>query len=63
MFKRELRAGKPLRMEAMEVPFLDLTRQYRSIKDEVNAGTRQVMEDCRFILGENVNSFEKEFAS
>ena len=42
----------------MEVPFLDLTRQYRSIKDEVNAGARQVMEDCRFILGENVNSFE-----
>ncbi len=63
MFKRELRAGKPLRMEAMEVPFLDLTRQYRSIKDEVNAGARQVMEDCRFILGENVENFEREFAS
>ena len=47
----------------MEVPFLDLTRQYRSIKDEVNAGTRQVMEDCRFILGENVENFEREFAS
>ena len=24
---------------------------------------QQVLEDCRFVLGENVNSFEKEFAS
>lgn len=42
----------------MEVPFLDLTQQYRSIKDEVNANVQQVMDSCRFILGENVNSFE-----
>ena len=53
----------PLRGKVMGVPFLDLKQQYRSIKDEVNAGVKQVLEDCRFVLGENVNSFEKEFAS
>jgi len=49
--------------KAMGVPFLDLKQEYQSIKDEVNASVQQVMEDCRFVLGENVNSFEKEFAS
>jgi len=52
-----------MRMKAMEVPFFDLTQQYRLIRDEVNAGALQVMEDCRFVLGEDVNSFEREFAS
>jgi len=46
----------------MEVPFLDLKKQYQSIKDEVNAGVQQVMDSGRFVLGENVKSFEKEFA-
>jgi len=63
MFKRELRAGMPLRGRGMKVPFLDLRQQYRSIKDEVNANVQQVMDGCRFVLGKNVNSFEKEFAS
>jgi len=47
----------------MEVPFLDLKKQYQSIKDEVNAGVQQVMDSGRFVLGENDKSFEKEFAS
>ena len=49
--------------KVMGVPFLDLKQEYQSIKDEVNASVQQVMEDCRFVLGENVSSFEKEFAS
>ena len=53
----------PLRGREMGVPFLDLRQQYWSIKDEVDAGIRQVMDSCRFVLGENVRSFEKEFAS
>ena len=53
----------PLRGREMGVPFLDLRQQYWSIKDEVNAGVQQVMDSCRFVLGENVKSFEKEFAS
>ncbi|GAI22625.1 unnamed protein product, partial [marine sediment metagenome] len=47
----------------MGVPFFDSRKQYESIKDEVNAGVQQVMDSCRFVLGENVKSFEKEFAS
>ena len=47
----------------MEVPFLDLKKQYQSIKDEVNVNVQQVMDSGRFVLRENVESFEKEFAS
>ena len=47
----------------MGVPFFDLKRQYHSIKEELNAALQQVMDSCRFVLGEKVISFEKEFAS
>ncbi|GAI38270.1 unnamed protein product, partial [marine sediment metagenome] len=63
MYKSKLQAGMPPRGKAMGVPFFDSRKQYESIKDEVNAGVQQVMDSCRFVLGENVKSFEKEFAS
>lgn len=44
------------------VPFLDLTRQYRQIKGEITLATRRVFERGRFILGEEVSAFEKEFS-
>jgi len=44
------------------VPFFNLTRQYRSIEDEILAVTRRVYERGRFILGEEVSAFEEEFA-
>jgi dTDP-4-amino-4,6-dideoxygalactose transaminase len=53
----------PVRMKTMEVPFFDLKRQYLSIKNELDAALQQVMDSCRFVLGEKVKSFEKEFAS
>jgi len=49
--------------KAMGVPFFDSNEQYQSIKGEVNTNIQRVMDSCRFVLGENVNSFEKEFAS
>jgi len=52
----------PLRGKGMGVPFLDLRQQYQSIKDEVNISLQQVMDSSRFVLGENVNFLEKEFA-
>ena len=44
------------------VPFLDLTRQYKAIEEEILFATRGVFEKGRFILGEEVSAFEKEFA-
>jgi dTDP-4-amino-4,6-dideoxygalactose transaminase len=44
------------------VPFLDLTRQYRRIEGEILLAQKRVLEKGRFILGEEVSSFEEEFA-
>jgi len=44
------------------VPFLDLTRQYKRIEDEILTAQRRVLEKGRFILGEEVSAFEVEFA-
>jgi dTDP-4-amino-4,6-dideoxygalactose transaminase len=44
------------------VPFLDLTRQYKRIEEEILSVQRTVFEKGRFILGEEVSSFEEEFA-
>jgi len=46
----------------MEIPLVDLKRQYYRIKNEVDEKIREVLESGRFILGENVEAFEKEFA-
>lgn len=44
------------------IPFLDLQRQFESIKQEVTQATEQVMQSGRFVSGKNVEEFEKEFA-
>lgn len=44
------------------VPFLNLTRQYKKIKEEIFSATQRVYERGRFILGEEVSTFEKEFS-
>jgi dTDP-4-amino-4,6-dideoxygalactose transaminase len=44
------------------VPFFDLTRQYKRIKGEILSATQRVYETGRFILGEEVSVFEKEFS-
>jgi dTDP-4-amino-4,6-dideoxygalactose transaminase len=44
------------------VPFLDLTRQYKRIEEEILSAQKRVLEKGRFILGEEVSSFEEEFA-
>jgi dTDP-4-amino-4,6-dideoxygalactose transaminase len=45
------------------IPFVDLKAQYLSIKDEMNAAIAGVLEGCQFTLGEEVEGFEREFAS
>jgi dTDP-4-amino-4,6-dideoxygalactose transaminase len=44
------------------VPFIDLKRQYKEIEGEILSATQRVYEKGRFILGEEVSAFEKEFS-
>jgi dTDP-4-amino-4,6-dideoxygalactose transaminase len=46
----------------MQVPFLDLKAQYRSIKEEVNSAIQNVLDDTAYVLGKAVSAFEKNFA-
>jgi dTDP-3-amino-3,4,6-trideoxy-alpha-D-glucose transaminase len=45
------------------IPPVDLRRQYASIKSEVDAALIQVLEAGWYILGEQVETFEREFAA
>lgn len=46
----------------MRINFVDLKRQYSSIKDEVDTAINVVIKNTQFILGENLEKFEEEFA-
>jgi len=46
----------------MQVPFLDLKVQYKSIKKENDDAIQNVIDNTAFILGDAVNHFEQEFA-
>jgi len=46
----------------MNIPLLDLKRQYQSIKPEIDAAIQHVLESGRFILGPEVKAFEQEVA-
>ena len=46
----------------MPIPFFDLTKQYNSIKSEIDDATARVLKSGWFILGPEVQAFEKEFA-
>jgi dTDP-4-amino-4,6-dideoxygalactose transaminase len=44
------------------LPLVDLRRQYRSIKDEVDAALLDVAASTQYVLGEELARFEEEFA-
>lgn len=46
----------------MNIPFLDLKAQYRSISHEINDAMQQVVNACAFSGGRYVSQFEEEFA-
>lgn len=46
----------------MEVKYLDLKKQYESIKEEIQTSIQQVMDNTSFILGKAVTEFEENFA-
>jgi len=45
------------------IPMVNLKAQYAEIKDEVEQGLAQTIENCSFILGPNVQAFEQECAA
>lgn len=47
----------------MNVPFVDLKAQYKSIKSEIDTAISDVIQNTSFIGGETVNKFEKSFAT
>lgn len=47
----------------MKVPFLDLNAVYVGLKSELDAAYHRVMESGWYILGQEVEAFEAEFAS
>jgi dTDP-4-amino-4,6-dideoxygalactose transaminase len=46
----------------MNIPFLDLKSPYQELKAELDAAYRRVMESGWYILGPEVEAFEREFA-
>jgi len=46
----------------MKIPILDLKRQYQSIKSEIDGAIARVIESGQFILGPEVEAFEREIA-
>ena len=47
----------------MKVPFFDLKPAYRELQVELEAAWRRVMESGWYVLGEEVEAFEREFAA
>jgi dTDP-4-amino-4,6-dideoxygalactose transaminase len=46
----------------MQVPFLDLKIQYKSIKSEIDPAIQNILDNTAFVLGKAVSDFEIEFA-
>jgi dTDP-4-amino-4,6-dideoxygalactose transaminase len=54
--------GGELKKGAMNVPLLDLKAQYQTIRPDVDAAVRGVLETARFIGGPEVSGLEQEVA-
>ena len=47
----------------MNIPLIDLKAQYKSLEEELNQAALEVLSSAKYIMGENVIEFEKEFAN
>jgi dTDP-4-amino-4,6-dideoxygalactose transaminase len=56
-------APRPDAPPAQAVPLLDLSRQWPEFRDEALAAILRVCDSQRFILGEEVDAFEREIAA
>jgi dTDP-4-amino-4,6-dideoxygalactose transaminase len=45
------------------VPFLDLRAPYDELRSEIDDAIRRVLESGWYLLGEEISSFEREYAS
>jgi len=46
----------------MEVPFIDLKKQYKDIKNEIDGKISFLIDNSEFILGKDLEEFEREFS-
>ncbi|MBF0479702.1 MAG: DegT/DnrJ/EryC1/StrS family aminotransferase [Candidatus Omnitrophica bacterium] len=46
----------------MNIPFIDFSQQYQTVKDKVDTGLKDVFERGAFILGQEEKNFEEAFA-
>ncbi len=53
----------PTDSEPFEIPFFDLKLPYQELKGELDSAYERVMQSGRYILGEEVEAFEAEFAA
>lgn len=53
----------PTDSRSSKVPFLDLRFSYQELKAELDTAYERVMQAGRFILGEEIEAFESEFAA
>jgi dTDP-4-amino-4,6-dideoxygalactose transaminase len=60
---RSFKPEATLSKRATDVPLLDLQRQYRTVREEVLAAIERVCSSQQFILGAEVEQFEREIAS
>lgn len=47
----------------VQVPYVDLARQHRPLKAELLAAVEKVIDHSHYVLGEDVQTFEREFAA
>ncbi|MEK6940124.1 MAG: aminotransferase class V-fold PLP-dependent enzyme [Nanoarchaeota archaeon] len=47
---------------AMKIPLADLKLQHAKIRDELDTAIKKVIDDCSFIMSEQMGVFEKNFA-
>ncbi len=47
----------------MKIPFLDLKAGYLELQGEIDAAIRRVLNSGWYILGEEVDAFEQEYAA
>jgi dTDP-4-amino-4,6-dideoxygalactose transaminase len=46
----------------MNIPLIDLKAQYKSISEDLDRVTKEVLSSASYIMGKNVTEFEREFA-